>query len=523
VTVTYGYDGRLLSDQTWTGAVTGNVQYDYDSDFRLASESVNGGGGAMAFVYDADGLLTQAGGLTQSRSPQNGWVTGTTLGSISDACSYTPYGEVSAWAATFGGAGLVSLVYERDDLGRIVETTETIDGAPHIYGYGYDLAGRLTDVARDAALTAHYDYDANGNRLSRTTPAASTAATYDDQDRLLSYGTMSYTYQAGGELATKVDSATGETTGYVYDALGTLRTVTLPGGTAVDYLVDGENRRVGKKVGGVLVQGWLWRNALHVVAELDGAGNVVARFVYTTGANAPAMMVKGGATYRILTDHLGSPRVVVDAATGVVAQRMDYDEFGVVTLDTNPGFQPFGFAGGLYDADTGLVRFGARDFDPATGRWVLKDPSRFAGGLNLYQYCESDPVNCTDPSGRWPQWLDHLLDQLFGPRPPSSGPTGKPHAPYDNEPCGVGDYCRVDTLSPERPGGTPYRTPGEREPEFPGIEKCKDIPRVEEMAACCRRECNHREDQLEACPRDPSIPKDPAAACFEACMDPYWD
>ena len=74
--------------------------------------------------------------------------------------------------------------------------------------------------------------------------------------------------------------------------------------------------------------------------------------------------------------------MVVDAATGVIAQRMDYDEFGLVTLDTNPGFQPFGFAGGLYDADTGLVRFGARDFDAVTGRWVLKDPSRFAGGLN---------------------------------------------------------------------------------------------------------------------------------------------
>jgi hypothetical protein len=38
---------------------------------------------------------------------------------------------------------------------------------------------------------------------------------------------------------------------------------------------------------------------------------------------------------------------VVNAADGTVVQRMDYDEFGVVTLDTNPGFQPFGFAGGF--------------------------------------------------------------------------------------------------------------------------------------------------------------------------------
>jgi uncharacterized protein RhaS with RHS repeats len=83
---------------------------------------------------------------------------------------------------------------------------------------------------------------------------------------------------------------------------------------------------------------------------------------------------KGGDAYRIVSDHLGSPRLVVNTADGTVAQRMDYDEWGRVIQDTNPGFQPFGYAGGLYDRDTGLVRFGARDYDPETGRWTAKDP-----------------------------------------------------------------------------------------------------------------------------------------------------
>ncbi|MFZ1827466.1 MAG: RHS repeat-associated core domain-containing protein [Candidatus Competibacteraceae bacterium] len=61
-------------------------------------------------------------------------------------------------------------------------------------------------------------------------------------------------------------------------------------------------------------------------------------------------------------------------------------------LDTNPGFQPFGFAGGLYDQDTGLVRFGARDYDPETGRWTAKDPILFAGGdANLFAYVAAIP------------------------------------------------------------------------------------------------------------------------------------
>jgi len=136
------------------------------------------------------------------------------------------------------------------------------------------------------------------------------------------------------------------------------------------------------------------------VAELGGSGAVVSRFVYGTRSNVPEYLVRRGATYRIVSDHLGSVRLVVDASTGAVAQRLDYDAWGVVTQDTNPGFQPFGFAGGLYDAGTGLVRFGARDYDPEVGRWTTKDPIRFLGGdTNLYGYVLSNPVDLTDPTG----------------------------------------------------------------------------------------------------------------------------
>jgi RHS repeat-associated protein len=195
------------------------------------------------------------------------------------------------------------------------------------------------------------------------------------------------------------------TTHYDYDVLGNLRRVTLPGDVTIDYVIDGQNRRIGKKVNGTLTQGFLYQDQLNPVAELDGSGNVVARFVYADKGHVPAYMVKTDPvigedlTYRILSDHLGSPRLVIDTRDGRIVQQLEYDVWGNVLQDTNPGFQPFGFAGGIYDQHTGLVRFGARDYDPGTGRWTAKDPIRFDGGLNLYGYAGNDPVNYFDPNG----------------------------------------------------------------------------------------------------------------------------
>ncbi len=216
-------------------------------------------------------------------------------------------------------------------------------------------------------------------------------------------------------------------TTYQYDELGNLLGVNLPVGTQLVYLVDGENRRIGKKVNGTLTQGFLYQDDLRPAAELDGANNVVSRFVYATQDNIPDYMIKGGVTYRIIADHLGSPRLVVDVATGAVAQRMDYDEFGRVQNDTSPGFQPFGFAGGLYDPGSGLVRFGARDYDAAAGRWTTRDPILFDGGqVNLYAYVDSDPVNAKDLDGKKPK--------MWCPPKKKKKPVKNPEAPPPPQP-----------------------------------------------------------------------------------------
>jgi RHS repeat-associated protein len=390
--LTFAYDGSLLTNVQWTGTVSGSVFYEYNNDFRVSNE--NGAG----FSYDADGLLTGAGALSLTRNPQNGLLTGTTLGAITDSYTYNEYGEVTGYVAAHGTTNLLAIAYGRDPVGRITSTTETFGAvtAP-VEGYEYDRAGRLTRVTRAGTPVAEYDYDPNSNRLAHRFAGGTSSATYDQQDRLLTYDDTTYTYSANGELQSR--TTVGETTTFAYDALGNLRTVQIPG-KRIDYVIDAQNRRIGKKVDGVLVQGWLYADQLRVIAELDGTGNVVSRFVYGSRSNAPDYMIQDGVTYRILSDHLGSPRLVVNAADGTIAQQVEYDEFGRVLSDSNAGLQPFGFAGGLSDRDTGLVRFGARDYDAHTGRFATRDPILFkAGDSNLYSYTFSDPVNWVDPSG----------------------------------------------------------------------------------------------------------------------------
>ncbi len=387
-TVEYAYDGDLLIRETLLGQVNGTVEYTYNNDLRPSVETVRGT--PVAFGHDADGLLIAAGALSLARKPENGALIGSTLGNVRDDSTYNEVGELTAYTASYNSTPFLSFSIGRDTAGRITSINDT--------RYEYDTAGRVTRVSDLGTPVAQFTYDSNGNRLQHLWPGGSTTATYDGQDRLITYGDTAYTYAGSGELRSK--TLAGATTTFDYDALGNLRHVLLAEGTSIEYLIDGSNRRVGKKIDGMLAQGWLYSGQLRIVAELDGAGNVVSRFVYGSRVNVPDYMIKSGATYRIVCDHLGSPRIVVNTATGEIAQRLDYDVFGVVVNDTAPGFQPFGFAGGLYDRDTRLVRFGARDYDPYTGRWTARDPIGFAGGsANLYAYVESDPVNSVDPSG----------------------------------------------------------------------------------------------------------------------------
>ncbi len=102
----------------------------------------------IPFTHDPDSLLTQAGALTLTRDPQAGFLTGTALGSVTDTRSYSTFGELSSYRATFGTAGVLAIQYTRDSLGRITQQTETIGGVTDTVAYSYDPAGWLVECGR---------------------------------------------------------------------------------------------------------------------------------------------------------------------------------------------------------------------------------------------------------------------------------------------------------------------------------------------------------------------------------------
>jgi RHS repeat-associated protein len=363
----------------------------------------------------------------QSGSSLDGLPYSSVLGTVSDAWTYDGFGAQSSYTvktsdgtvlyAMYGTGGVGSPI-TRDNLGRITLMNETINGATHSWLMTYDVRGRLESVTLDGS-TSVYGYDSNGNLI---TVNGGAFGTYDAQDRLITLtppggGSWAYSYTNNGDVTFKTNGT--QDYAFDYDLSSNLRSVQVNAASLtgdISYVIDGSNRRIGKtitrSIGSSVADGLLYDEQNRVVAELNASGGALSTFVYGLKPNVPDYMLSGGTTYRIISDWRGDVRLVLNTAeTGAAAvvQQLDYDGWGNVTNLVDPGctvgetalcLQPFGFAGGLWETTTDVVRFGARDYDPLAGRWQQKDPLLFEGGQeNLYEYVGDDAINGRDSNG----------------------------------------------------------------------------------------------------------------------------
>ncbi|WP_411748432.1 RHS repeat domain-containing protein [Reinekea sp.] len=397
--LTYGYDGDLLTSLTYNGVLDTTINYRHNNKFQV--DQVTYAGQTNAISYDDDGLATQIGQFTITNHAEHGLPTKVEDTALSQTLAYNGYGERTTSQTQFGSAALFDYSLTYDISGTITGKTESLpDGSTQTFVYGYDSRKRLTSVTKNGTVVEQYSYDANGNRSlysSTERGLSNIASTYNIGDQLSSRGNTQYAYDANGRLSKKTEGT--DVTHYQYSSTGRLLAVELPNGDTITYQHNALGNRVVKLVNDVVEEKYLWQNKTTLLATYDANDNLLQRYEYSLG-QTPTAFTQGTNRFYIITDQIGTPRVITDA-TGTVVKQIEYDAYGNVINDTNPAMDiPFGFAGGLKDNHTGLIRFGYRDFDPEIGRWTARDPIGFAGGdTNLYGYVGGSPIQFVDSTG----------------------------------------------------------------------------------------------------------------------------
>ena len=408
----FTYDGTLLTSINQTGQLNQTIDYMYNnapqghflaSSQHFNSTSMTYAGQTENYTYNDDGELISIGAMaiapyTITRKQKNRKII-VSDGNYRQVTKLNKYGELRRQKDN-----IIKVRLKRNKVGQIVKKVEKLQGQrKKVYHYTYDDRGRLTKACR-VGLPSHqgcesYTYDSNGNRQSATVNNQTITASYTLDDNLVVYGDNTYLYDDDGYLTEK--TTPNGTTTYSYGTLGELLSVSTPTQN-ITYMHNANNQRVAKHIDGTVVEKYLWADLTTLLAVYDGNDTLKQRFEYANGRMPVAMTDANNTKYYLHYDQVGSLRAVSDTQMNIVKE-ITYDTFGNVLTDSNEAFKvPFGFAGGLYDVDTKLTRFGYRDYDAYTGKWTAKDPIGFQGGdSNLYGYVLGDPVGGFDSNGLW--------------------------------------------------------------------------------------------------------------------------
>jgi RHS repeat-associated protein len=401
---TWDQKGRLSLEVRTLSDVSYATGYDYDAFGRLTRITYPSGR-TVNYSFDALGRIIQidttVGGATQMVA---GKVT------YAQSLGGAP-GSGGVKSFVFGNAGSYSRMYDLD--GRIsaytlgsLKRTLTYDANSRItafkhnnsaydQSFGYDNLSRLTSWLGSGSSQS-FAYDMDGNRTSSTVGASINLYTYatgsNQLTSIVGSITRLFTYDTGD---LRSDGRT-----FLDDARGRLYRV-INGATSVTYKVNAAGQRVLKTAGDGTVTVYHYDKDGNLIAESTAAGQVTREYIYLNGmlmavvdATAPS------ALNFVYPDHLGTPRVIVNASNAPVWRWDSADPFGTSAPNTTGSFAfNLRFPGQYFDAETGLHYNYFRDYDPSTGRYAQSDPIGLKGGVNTFSYVRSNPVSKADANG----------------------------------------------------------------------------------------------------------------------------